>query len=89
MSQPHFWKNVRMTFTLPKWRLGSLPGLPKLQSLITGVKTPRIEVLFVSLESYRGVDVENGLTSTIWTSIAQVMVKRRVGNQTISLTPNH
>jgi hypothetical protein len=61
MSQPHFWKNVRMTLTLPKWGLGSPPGLPKLRSSIAGVKTPYLEVFFISLESYRSVDVENGL----------------------------
>jgi len=31
-------KSVRMKLTLPKWGLGSPPGLPKLQSLIVGVK---------------------------------------------------
>jgi hypothetical protein len=50
-----------MKLTLPKGELGSLPGLPKLQSSIAGVKTPRIEVFFISLESYRNVNVENGL----------------------------
>ncbi len=43
LSQPHFWKSVRMTLTLPKWGLGSLPGLSKLQSSIAGVKKPRFE----------------------------------------------
>jgi len=38
MSQPHFWKSVRMTLTLPKWGLGSPLGLLKLQSSIAGVK---------------------------------------------------
>jgi hypothetical protein len=38
MSQPHFWKSVRMTLTLPKWGLQSPPGLPKFQSSIVGVK---------------------------------------------------
>jgi hypothetical protein len=51
-----------MRLTLPKWELGSPLGLPKLQSLIAGVKTPRIGALFITLESYRSVDVENGLT---------------------------
>jgi hypothetical protein len=77
MSQPHFWKNVRMTFTLPKWGLGSPPGLLKLQSSIIGVKTPHLEAFFISLESYQIVDVENGLARAIWTSEAQVMAKRR------------
>jgi hypothetical protein len=74
------WGSVRMKFTLPKLGLGSPPGLPKLQSSIARVKTPRIEVFFISLESYQNLNVENGLAWAIWTSIAQVMAKRRVGN---------
>ncbi len=50
-----------MRLTLPKWGLGSPPGLPKFQSFIAGIKTPRLEVFFIPLESYRSVDVENGL----------------------------
>jgi len=65
-----------MKLTLSKWRLGSPPRLPKLQSSIVGVKTPHIGVFFVSLESYRSVDVENGLTWAIWTFAAQVMAKK-------------
>jgi hypothetical protein len=61
MSQPYFWKSGRMTLTLPKWGLGSPLRLLKLQSSIAGVETPCIEVLFTSLESYRSVNVENGL----------------------------
>jgi len=61
LSQPHFWKSVRMTLTLLKWGLGSPPRLSKLQSSIVGVKTPRLEAFFISLESYRSVNVENGL----------------------------
>jgi hypothetical protein len=76
--QPYFWKSGRMTFTLSK-----------LQSSITGVKTPRIEVFFISLESYRSVDAENGLAWAIWTFAAQVMTKRKVESQIGSLTPDH
>jgi hypothetical protein len=47
-----------MKLTLPKWELGSPLGLPKLQSFISGVKTPRIGVLFISLESYQSVNIE-------------------------------
>jgi len=50
-----------MTLTFPKWGPGSPPGLPKLQSSIAGVKTPRLEAFFMSLESYQSVNVENGL----------------------------
>jgi hypothetical protein len=59
-----------MTFTLPKWGLGSPPRLPKLQSRIAGVKTPCIGVFFISLESYESVNVENELAWAIWTFIA-------------------
>jgi hypothetical protein len=79
MSQPHFWKSVRMTLTLPKWGLGSPSRLPKLQSSIAGVKTPHLEAFLISLKIYRSVDVENGLAWAIWTSVAQVMAKRRPG----------
>jgi len=54
-----------MTFTLPKVGLGSPPGLSKLQSLITRVKTPHIGAFFISLESYQSVDVENELAWAI------------------------
>jgi hypothetical protein len=40
LLQPHFWKSVRMTLTLPKWGLQSPSGFSKLQSSISGVKTP-------------------------------------------------
>jgi hypothetical protein len=79
----------RMKLTLPKLGLGSPLGLPKLQSSIAGVKTPCIGVFFISLKSYWSVDVENGLAWAIWTSIAQVMAKRRVGSQIGRLTPDH
>jgi len=46
-------------------------------------------VFIISLERYRSVDVENGLTWAIWTSTAQVMAKRKVESQTNSLTPDH
>jgi hypothetical protein len=46
LSQPYFGKSGRMTLTLPKWGLGSLSGLLKLQSSIARVKTPCIELFF-------------------------------------------
>jgi len=61
MSQPHFEGSVRLPLTLLKMGLGSLSGLPKVQSAIVGVKTPCIEVLFIPLERSRSVDVQNGL----------------------------
>ncbi len=78
-----------MKLTLSKWGLGSPPRLPKLQSSIVGVKTPCIELLLISLESYQSVNVENGLTWAIWTSTTQVMAKRKAGNQIGNLTPDH
>jgi hypothetical protein len=66
-------KNVRMKLTLPKLGLGSPPRLLKTQSSIAGVKTPRIGMFFISLESYRSVHVANGshapfghLQHTLW-----------------------
>jgi hypothetical protein len=56
------WENVRMRPTLPKWGLGSPLGLPNFQSSIARVKTPHIGEFFISLENYRSVDVQNGLT---------------------------
>jgi hypothetical protein len=61
VSQLHFEASVRMKLVLPKVGTWSPPGLPKLQSLISRVKTPCHEVFFISLESYQSVDVENCL----------------------------
>jgi len=52
-------------------------------------QTPCIGVFFKSLESYRSVDVENGLAWAIWTFAAQVMVKRKAASQIGNLTPDH
>jgi hypothetical protein len=49
LSQPHFEASVRMKLTLPKVGTWSPLGLPKIQSLISRVKTPRIEMLFIPL----------------------------------------
>jgi hypothetical protein len=54
---------MRMTITLSKWGLGSPSGHSKFQNLIARVKTPRIKALFISLENYPNVDVENGFAS--------------------------
>jgi hypothetical protein len=78
-----------MTLTLPKWGLGSPPRLPKLQTWIAWIKTPCIEMFFISLEIYESVNVENGLAWAIWTSTAQVMCKRRASSQIGNLTPDH
>jgi hypothetical protein len=63
-------------------------GLPKIQNSIAGVKSSRIWVFLVSLERYWSVDVQNGLALVIWTSIAQVMGKRRAKSQIGSLAPD-
>jgi hypothetical protein len=55
------WPNVRMKLTLPKLGTWSPLGLPKTQSLIAGVKTPRVGAFLISLESSSSVDVQNGL----------------------------
>jgi hypothetical protein len=58
-----------MNIHTPKWTsivLGSssFSGLSKLQRAIAKVKTPLLEDLFTSLESYWSVDVQNGLALT-------------------------
>jgi hypothetical protein len=50
VSQPHFEGSVRSPLTLSKMGLDSPLGLPKTQSSIAGVKTPRLEVFFIPLE---------------------------------------
>jgi len=74
---------------LEKLEVGSLPGLPNVQSSTERGKTPRIGVFLVSLERSWNVDIENALALAIRTSAAQVMGKRRAGSQTGSLTPDH
>jgi hypothetical protein len=74
---------------LEKVRIWSPLGLSNVQSSTARPKTPRIEVFLVSLERSWSVDIENGLALVIWTSIAHVMGKRRAGNQTGNLTPDH
>jgi hypothetical protein len=83
------WPSVRMKLTLSKLGTWSLPGLPKTQSLIAGVKTPCIGVFLISLKRSWSLDAQNGLTWVIWTSAAQVMGKRRAESQTSNLTPDH
>jgi len=61
MSQPHFGLSVRMRLTLPKVGIGSLSGLPQLQSSTAEGKTPRLEVFFIPLERSSSVNVQNGL----------------------------
>jgi hypothetical protein len=78
-----------MKLTLLNLGLGSPSGLPKFQSSIIGVKTPRIGVFFISLERYWSVDVENGLAWAIWTSAAQVMAKRKVKSQPLKVRNRH
>jgi hypothetical protein len=79
MSQPYFGISVKVNPTLPRVGTWSPPGLPKIQSSSSGVKTPRIEVFFIPLERSWSLDVQNGLAWAIWTFAAQVMGKRRAG----------
>jgi len=69
-----------MKLTFPKLGRGSPPRLLKLQSLIAGVKKPCIGAFFISLESYRSVDVENGFVRAIWTFTTHIMAKRKAGS---------
>jgi hypothetical protein len=70
---------------LEKMKIWSPPGLPNVQSLTARPKTPRIEVFLISLERSWSVDIENGLALVIWTSVAQVMGKRRAGTRPLKV----
>jgi len=50
LSQPHFGINVRMKLTPPKVGSWSPPEFLKIQSSSSRVKTPHIEVFFISME---------------------------------------
>jgi hypothetical protein len=86
---PYFGLSVAMKFTLPKVRSWSPLGLSKTQSSIIGVKTPHIDVFFMSLERSESVNVQNDLALGIWTSVARDMGKRRAESQIGSLTPDY
>jgi hypothetical protein len=89
VSQPHFGQVWGWSPTLPKLGIWSPPGLPNVWSSTTRPKTPRIEAFLMSLERSWSVNIENGLAIAIWTFAAQVMGKRRAGNQISNLTPDH
>jgi hypothetical protein len=72
------WPSVRVKpNTWKKVRIWSPPGLPNVQSSTARPKTLCIEVFLMSLERSWSVDIENGLALVIWTSVAQVMGRRR------------
>jgi hypothetical protein len=89
MSQPHFGQVWGWNPTLGK--VGELEsfGTPECSELDSkGQNTSHWGVLS-SLERSWNIDIENALAFSIWTSVAQVMGKRRAGSQTGSLTPDH
>jgi hypothetical protein len=66
---------------LEKVRIWNPLGLPNVQSSTARPKAPRIGVFLVSLKSSWSVDIENGLALAIWTSVAQVMGKKKKGRE--------
>jgi hypothetical protein len=89
LSHPYFGQVWGWSPTLGKVGSWSPPGLLNVQSSTASGKTPFIWVFLVSLERSWSVDNENGLALAIWTSLTQVMGKRRAGSQIGSLTPDH
>jgi hypothetical protein len=81
------------TLTLPSWTpmLGVrvLVDSRNFREQLQRAKPLALKSFIISLESYWSVRVQNGLIWPIWTSVTQVMVKRKVGSQTGNLTPNH
>ncbi len=70
MSRPHFEGMWGWHSQSRNGNLRSPPGLPKTHNFIAGVKTPRLEVFFIPLETFWNVDVENGLAWAIRTFAA-------------------
>jgi hypothetical protein len=87
LSQPYLAKCGGEAQHLEKVRSWSPPGLSNVQSSTVRPKTSRIGVFLVSLERSWSVDIENALALGIWTSVAQVMGKRRVGTLKVENRP--
>jgi hypothetical protein len=73
----------------PKIGTWESSGTPKISEFNCRGENTSHWVFFVPLERSWSLDVQNGLAWVIWTSTSQVMVERRAGSQTGSLTPNH
>jgi hypothetical protein len=72
-------------FHFGRWSPG---GFPKLQRVISGVKTQWIVAFYISLEKLLEHKCLKWARLLIQTSETQVMAKRRAGGQIASLTPN-
>jgi len=70
--KPNAWK---------KWGFGVLRDSRMFRARQQGPKHLALGVFLVSLESSWNVDIENALAFSIWTSVSQVMGKRRAGSQ--------
>jgi hypothetical protein len=77
--KPNTWK---------KWGVGVLRDSRMFRARQQGAKHLALGFL-VSLERSWNVNIWNALAFSIWTSVTQVIGKRRVGSQTGSLTPDH
>jgi hypothetical protein len=77
--KPNTWKSQELESS----------GTPKCSELDSkGQNTSHWGVLGV-IGKVLSVNIENGLALVIWTSVAQVMGKRRAGSQIGNLTPDH
>jgi hypothetical protein len=89
VSQPYFGQVWGWSPTLGKSEDLESSGTPECSELDSKAQNTSHWGVLGFIERSWSVDVENGLALAIWTSIAQVMGKRRVGSQTGSLTPDH
>jgi hypothetical protein len=71
----------------PEMRTWESSGTLKILEFDCTVKKFRIWAFYN--ESYRSVDVKNGLAWGIWTYVAQVIAKRKVRSKTVNLTLDH
>jgi hypothetical protein len=86
---PLLWPSVRVKPNTWKSRELESSGTPECSELNSkGQNTSHWGVLGVIGKVLKR-NIENGLALVIWTSVAQVMGKRRAGSQTGSLTPDH
>jgi hypothetical protein len=83
------WGKCEVAIHTPKNETWESSGTPKNSEFDCRGQTLCLEVFFISLERSWSVDVQNGLAWVIWTSEAQVMVKRRARSQIGSFSPDH
>jgi hypothetical protein len=89
VSQPYFGPSVGVKPNTPK--VGNLEssGTPECLGFDSKARNTSHWGVLGVIGKVLKCRCPNGLALVIWTSVAQVMGKRRAGSQTGSLTPDH